>query len=50
MKLRKKEKANKALSAEAAAKTSTNSDLFSLILLIFSMIGISTVLQLVFLA
>jgi len=50
MKLKKENSAIKALSVEATVKTKASSSIYSLALLIFSMIGVSTVLQLVYLA
>jgi hypothetical protein len=45
-----KKEATKALSAEVAVKTNEQPNIYPLAVLIFSMIGVSTVLQLVFLA
>ena len=49
MKTKNTDKAIKSLSAEAI-KAKADTDFYSLVLLVFSMIGASTVLQLVFLA
>ncbi|MBL4578122.1 MAG: hypothetical protein JKY18_02525 [Flavobacteriales bacterium] len=49
----KKNNNNKAIAAQGAkvvAKTKSNESIFSFAILVFSMIGMSTVLQLVFLA
>ena len=50
METRKTNDATQAHSAEAILKTQEQSNIYPLAVLIFSMIGVSTVLQIVFLA